>query len=415
MDEKRYLDAIDSDPVRMGWMAGSPPPPDKLIRFADSSFARFPRTRWSYSNMRQLLPTSAVQRAGRPVRELPRDERGDLDAVTFVPLGGGGEMTWGESLLANYTDGLLILHRGTIVYERYFGVLDAHTPHIAYLGHEVVRRHAGRDARARGPHRRASHSAAVFAGAGVERLCRRHDPQLLDMTTGLHFVEDYTDPNCSIWQFSRAGGFRPRPPGYQGPESFYDFIRTVAEGARTASASPTRPSTPTRSAWVLRRVTGRSLTELMPERFWSRLGVEEDAYFMVDSTGVEFAGGGFNLTLRDMARFGEMMRLGGRFNDQQIVPGEVVDDIRRGGSHAHFAKAGYTLLPGWSYRSMWWVSHNEHGAFTARGIHGQAIYVDPAAEMVIARFASHPLAANVNLDPVSLPAYHAMATFLMRG
>ena len=132
MDEKRYLDAIDSDPVRMGWMAGSPPPPDKLIRFADSSFARFPRTRWSYSNMRQLLPTSAVQRAGQPVRELPRDERGDLDAVTFVPLGGGREMTWGESLLANYTDGLLVLHRGTIVYERYFGVLDAHTPHIAY-------------------------------------------------------------------------------------------------------------------------------------------------------------------------------------------------------------------------------------------------------------------------------------------
>ena len=106
-----------------------------------------------------------------------------------------------------------------------------------------------------------------------------------------------------------------------------------------------------------------------------------------------------------MARFGEMMRLGGRFNDQQIVPREVVDDIRRGGSPAHFVKAGYTLLPGWSYRSMWWVSHNEHGAFTARGIHGQAIYVDPAAEMVIARFASHPLAANVNLDPLSLPAY----------
>jgi len=49
----------------------------------------------------------------------------------------------------------------------------------------------------------------------------------------------------------------------------------------------------------------------------------------------------------------------------------------------------------------------------ARGIHGQAIYVDPAAEMVIARFASHPLAANVNLDPLSLPAYRAIADRLM--
>ena len=62
---------------------------------------------------------------------------------------------------------------------------------------------------------------------------------------------------------------------------------------------------------------------------------------------------------------------------------------------------------------MWWISHNEHGAWTARGIHGQAIYIDPAAEMVIARFASHPLAANVNLDPTSLPAYAAVARHLM--
>jgi CubicO group peptidase (beta-lactamase class C family) len=59
------------------------------------------------------------------------------------------------------------------------------------------------------------------------------------------------------------------------------------------------------------------------------------------------------------------------------------------------------------------VTHNAHGAFSARGIHGQAIYVDPVAEMVIARFASHPQGANVNLDPMSLPAYHALATHLL--
>ena len=121
-DAPTHLDAIESDPVRMGWMVGSPPPPDKLIRFADNSFTLFPRTRWSYSNMRQLLPTSVVRRADRPVLRLPRDERGDLDAVAFVPLGGGDSLTWAQSLLANYTDGILILHRGRLVYERYFGV-----------------------------------------------------------------------------------------------------------------------------------------------------------------------------------------------------------------------------------------------------------------------------------------------------
>ena len=56
-----------------------------------------------------------------------------------------------------------------------------------------------------------------------------------------------------------------------------------------------------------------------------------------------------------------------------------------------------------------------HGAFSARGIHGQAIYVDPVAEVVIARFGSHPIAANTAYDATSLPAYRAVAEHLMRG
>ena len=78
-------------------------------------------------------------------------------------------------------------------------------------------------------------------------------------------------------------------------------------------------------------------------------------------------------------------------------------------------KSFFGTLPGWSYHHFWWVSHDHHGVYMARGIHGQAIYVDPKAEMVIARFASHPLAGNVNLDPLSLPAYRAVAEYLMEG
>jgi CubicO group peptidase (beta-lactamase class C family) len=109
-----------------------------------------------------------------------------------------------------------------------------------------------------------------------------------------------------------------------------------------------------------------------------------------------------------------MMRSDGKFNGQQIVPKTVVADIRNGGSKEKFAKAGYTLLPNWSYRSMWWVSHNDHGTYAARGIHGQTVYIDPKAEMVVARYASHPIAANAANDPTSLPAYDALANFLMK-
>jgi CubicO group peptidase (beta-lactamase class C family) len=109
-----------------------------------------------------------------------------------------------------------------------------------------------------------------------------------------------------------------------------------------------------------------------------------------------------------------MMRLNGRFNGQQIIPAQAIASIRRGASQADFAKAGYAALPNWSYRSQWWISQNAHGAFTARGIYGQTIYIDPKAEMVIVRFASNPKAANANFDSISLPAYQAIAERLMQ-
>lgn len=418
------LDAITSDPVTMRWMIGSPPPPDKLIRFADNSFSRFPRTRWSFSNMRQLMPTKVVPRGDAPVSMLPRAERADLDGVTFQPLGLGAEasakaappqsMTWAESLLANFTDGIIVLHQGRIVYERYFGALDAYTQHIAFsvtksfvatiaamLVHEGVI-----DERATVPTYIPELENTGYADATV-----RH---LLDMTTGLKYVEDYVDQSSSIYEFSRAGNIRPRPAGYQGPESFYSYLQTLQKESPHGVRFAYKTVNTDTLGWVLSRVTGKTVSELLRKRLWSKLGVEHDAYFTVDPIGVEFSGGGLNLTLRDMARFGEMMRRGGHYNGQQIVPRAVIEDIRRGANRDHFALAGYTLLPGWSYRDMWWVSHNDHRAYTARGIHGQAIYIDPAAEVVIARFASHPKGANVNLDPTSLPAYHAIARHLMR-
>lgn len=133
----------------------------------------------------------------------------------------------------------------------------------------------------------------------------------------------------------------------------------------------------------------------------------------MDSIGTPFAGGGLNIGLRDLARFGAMLRNEGRFNGQQVVPKAVVDDIRRGGDKQSFAKAGYDVLKGWSYRSMWWVTDKQGGAFMVRGVHGQRIYVDPAADMVIVRYASHPVPSNSANDPVTLPAFEALAQHLL--
>jgi CubicO group peptidase (beta-lactamase class C family) len=237
--------------------------------------------------------------------------------------------------------------------------------------------------------------------------------QVLDMTTGLKYSEDYADPTAEIWSHVRAGNVLPRPPGYQGPDTFYEFLVTVQKEGAHGQGFAYKTVNTDALGWAIRRATGKSIGQNLQDLIWTRLGAEQDAYFTIDTVGNEFAGGGLSTSLRDMARFGEMMRLDGRYNGQQIVPKAVVDDIRSGASKSDFAKAGFALLPGWTYRDMWWVTHNENGAFSARGVHGQAIYVDPKAEMVIARFASHPLAANADMDPTTLPAFAALARHLM--
>jgi CubicO group peptidase (beta-lactamase class C family) len=410
---KAPLDARASDPVAMGWMIGTPPPADKTIRFADGTSGLFPQTRWSFSNIRQLVPTSLVARGNAVASAFPRAERADIDAITFQPIGETKTMSWAESLEANYTDGILVLHKGRIVYERYSGVLKPQGQHIAFSVSK-------------------SFVATIAASLIVEGVLDEHATvakyvpelkesgfgdatirQLLDMTTGLKYSEDYEDTHSPIVAFSIANGFLPRPAGYQGAQSSYAYLATLAKEYPHGERFSYKTVNTDALAWVMSRVTKKSLSELLRERLWSKLGMEQDAYFTVDPVGTEFAGGGLNLTLRDMARFGEMMRMNGRYSGRQIVPAVVVEDIRRGGDRELFAKAGYKTLPGWSYRDMWWVSHNADGAFTARGVHGQVIYIDPKAEMVIVRFASHPMSANANFDATSLPAYEALARYLI--
>ncbi|MGH8239451.1 MAG: serine hydrolase domain-containing protein [Steroidobacteraceae bacterium] len=402
-----------TDPNTLGWMVGSPPPPDKLIRFDDGTFYRFPQWRWSFSHWRELLPTVAVSRRAGPTQQFTSALRSDLDAVTFVPMGGTAPMTWADSLVANYTDGIVVLHRGRIVYERYFGALTAERPHI---GFSVTKSFFGT-------------LAAMLIADGVLDAAspvKKYVPeladsgfgdatvaQILDMTTAIDFVENYTGESATMDRYRYATGFAIRPTGYQGPTSILAMLPTIEKKGTHGTEFHYRTPNVDVIGWLIARVTGKSPSAVLSERIWSRIGAEDDGFLQVDETGVPLSGSALNGRLRDFARFGELMRRGGKLNGEQIVPAAIVDDIRGGGSREAFVAGGYPTLPGWSYHNFWWVSHDDHGVYMARGIHGQAIYVDPKAEMVIARFASHPLAANVNLDPTSLPAYRAIAEHLM--
>jgi len=412
-DKTTYPDAAASDPKTMGWMVGAPPPADRIVRFADGSYFNFPAMRWSVSNFRQLMPTTNVSRGlGAPV-PLARALRSDIDKLTFVPLGSQQPMTWEQSLAANYTDGIVVLHRGQVVYERYFGVLNPEGQHGAMSVTKSVVGTMGAMLVADGTldaNKKVADYVPELATSAFGNATLR---QVLDMTTGLKYSEDYADPNAEVWQHSAAGSPLPKPKDYTGPRTYMEFLLTVKPLGEHGQAFAYKTVNTDVLGWVIARVTGRNVAQLMSERIWQRLGAEQDAYFTVDSIGTPFAGGGLNTGLRDLARFGEMIRNDGQYLGQQIGPKAVVDDIRAGGDKAAFAKAGYDLLKGGSYRNMWWVTHNPDGAFMARGVYGQRIYIDPKAEMVIVRYASNPIAGNAANDPVTIPAFEALAKQLI--
>lgn len=412
------LDARQSDPRVMGWMQGFPPPADKMITQPDSNYFSFPKLRWSVCHLREFLPTEEISRGiGAPVPlDYPSpaafaEMRAEIDALTFVPMNSDAEMTWEASLYANYTDGMLILHKGQVVYERYFGCLEEDGKHaimsmtksITGLLGEILVAEGVLDETLLVRDVSPEIEGSAFASATVR--------EVMDMTTGVKYSEDYSDPEADIWLYSRAASPLPKPEGYEGPDGYWEYLQQVQPEGAHGEAFHYKTINSDMLGWIISRVTGRSVTELASERLWRRMGAEQDAYQTVDGKGVPFAGGGVTAGLRDLGRLGMLMLNQGEINGARLFPSEVVRRIAAGGDPAKFA--GFPTLEGGSYTSQWWVFHNPHGAFAARGVHGQTIYVDPTAEMVLVRLASYPKAQNGFIDPTSLPAYQAVAEYLM--
>lgn len=408
-----FATAQETEPSKTGWMQGFPVPADKQLRFADGSFFEFPALRWSVAHMRELMPTVNVSRGLAAPTVLPQALDAKIDDVTFMPLSGTQAMTWEASLWQNYTDGIVVLHQGRIVYERYFAELTPERQHAAMsvtksltgtLAAILVAEGQLDDTRLVSDYL-PELSASAFADATVR--------QVMDMTTALQFSEDYANPEAEIWTFAAAGNPLPKPQGYSGPVGYYAALQTIKKAGEHGVAFGYKTPNADVLGWLVARVTGKPVSTLLAERVWSKLGMEQDAYYSVDELGVPFAGGGFNAGLRDLARFGELVRNQGRWQGEQILPAQAFAEIARGGDPAVFAKSEYTSLAGWSYRDMWWHTGNANGAYAARGVHGQTVYIDPQAEMVIVRFASHPIAGNSANDATSLPAYQALAEYLI--
>ncbi len=200
---------------------------------------------------------------------------------------------------------------------------------------------------------------------------------VLEMSSGVGFNEDYGDYDSDINRFGRTIAFGG---------SMADFAASL-ERAREPGTYHHYVSIDTQVLGMLvKRVTGESITDYLEARIWKPLGMERDAYWLLDSTGMEVALGGLNASLRDFARLGLLYLNHGMWHGTRVVPESwVTASTTAGGPHLQPGKDNPASSSSWGYGYQWWIPDPAMGDYTAAGIYNQYIYVNPAAGVVIAK------------------------------
>ncbi|WP_395022956.1 serine hydrolase domain-containing protein [Dongia sp.] len=385
-------------------MEGSPP----ALVVPKLDWDRPPWNRWAFQHIRELMPTREVWRGGGHAKKLPRDER-DLDALEVASCA-GGKTTLAALLDETFTDGLLVLKGGSIRAERYYNGMTARSLHLSQSVAKSV----------------TSAVCGILVGRGLidpARLVTDYLPELadtayqgatlqqvLDMRSGVKFSEDYTDRYCEVGQMDVACGWKPIPPGsdpdFKWPAHIWELILSLKTLERPHGAEFNYRSIETDViAFCMERVTGKRLPELVSEEIWQKLGVEESASFTVDSAGYALACGGFNATLRDYGRFGQMILE----NGGGIVPAAWVEAARNGGRHG---PQYWEILDQGSYKNQFWLEDPRSRTLMCVGVFGQLIWISWEHDMVVVKLSTWPTFTDTVKEGATLAALHRIAAAL---
>jgi CubicO group peptidase (beta-lactamase class C family) len=392
-------------------MQGFPPPADARVTLAN--WQEPPYNRWSFSHMRELVPTQRISRGPGPVTALP---------VARLPLGktvlhrvDGAAATVDEVLDETYTDAVVVVHGGRVVLERYAGETAPDTPHLLMsISKSVV---------------------GCIAGNLVERgllspthLVTDHVPELehsgyrgaslrdvLDMRSGVEFNEDYTDLNAEVRVMEEAMGWRPASHRKL-PCSMYAYLATLGRAGEHGGVFDYRSCETDVLGWVCERATNTRMADLISELVWAPTGAEHDAEITCDGVGTAIHDGGMCATARDLTRFGLMLLAGGELAGRRIVPATwlreswtVAPDIR----DAFARSVSGPYLPGGWYRNKFWFLPREHGdVLLCLGIHGQMLYINPGTGTVATKLSSWPDAQSPTMLHDTLRAFDAVGAAL---
>ena len=279
------------------------------------------------------------------------------------------------------TDGLIVLHNGNLLYENYWNNNLANSKHIAFSVTKSfvsalvgIALDEGLIDNIEDP---ITKYLPDFKGTGYEGV-RIKD--ILQMSSGVDFNEDYADPKSDINRFGRATA--------RG-SSFRDFAKSLERGREPGTYHHYVSIDTQVLGFLLAEVTGMPLKEYLYKKIWNKIGMEDDAFFIVDNNGVEMALGGLNATLRDYAKFGELYLNRGKWNGEQVVPASWVDASHTtDGPHLKPGESELSSSP-WGYGLQWWVPGFPDTDYTASGVSNQYIYIDPLTNVVIAKTSSN--------------------------
>lgn len=213
-----------------------------------------------------------------------------------------------------------------------------------------------------------------LAGSAYDDVTVR---QLLTMTSGVAWNEDYDDPQSDVARFN---AHQSEP----GMDATVSYMRQLPREAPPGERWVYKTGETNLLGVLVSEATGRPLAEYLSDKVWSRLGMEQDATWLLGSTGHEISGCCIQAATRDMARFGLFAMNGGRIGGEQIVPA------------GWFGVAGTKQAdigePGRGYGYQWWTY--DDGSFAAQGIFGQGVYIDPSRRLVIATNGNWPVASE---------------------
>lgn len=329
-----------------------------------------------YRNIEKIFDTRVVKSGGMP-RPLA-----NADSPLAVSFQHEGEQLTEQSFMErNNVVGLLVMKNDEVVIERYRRDYDATQRWISFsVAKSFATTLVGaaiKDGAIRNLEDPLTDYLPALAGSAYDGVTVE---QLLTMTTGAQWDEDYADPESDVARIKLE-------PSIDGSDPVVTYLSRKAREADPGTRFQYNTGETHLVGSLLRAATGKYLADYLSEKVWIPYGMEHDANWMVTKGGTEQAGCCLSGTLRDFARFGMFFKNGAIIDGESIVPDYWMEKSTTpspaSGKHPLFQQGG---MDGYGY--MWWILPGT--AFRAVGIFGQMIYINPESDLVIVTQSAWP-------------------------